>query len=118
MSTIKNAYSALERLLVILHRIRKMLGTTIKIMANLLYIMFHDCLETWSLTLKKERRLRVFENRVLGGIFGGKRDGVTGEWRNLRNEDVHDLYCSPNFVRAIKRPLDGQYYCAILYIAQ
>ena len=58
--------------------------------------------ETWSLTLREERRLRVFENRVLGRIFGPKRDGVTGELRKLHNEELNDLYCSPNIVRLIK----------------
>jgi len=58
--------------------------------------------ETWSLTLKEERRLRVFENRVLRRIFGPKRDEVTGEWRKLHNVTLNDLYCSPNIVRVIK----------------
>jgi hypothetical protein len=49
--------------------------------------------ETWSVTLREEHRLRVFENRVLRGIFGTKRDGVTGEWRRLHNEELDDLYC-------------------------
>ena len=57
--------------------------------------------ETWSLTLREERRLRVFENSVLRRIFGPKRDGVTGEWRKL-HEELIDLYCSPNIVRVIK----------------
>jgi hypothetical protein len=48
--------------------------------------------ETWSLTLRGERRLRVFENRVLRRIFGRKRDEVTGEWRKLHNEELNDLY--------------------------
>ena len=57
---------------------------------------------TWSLTLREERRLRVFENRVLRRIFGPKRDEVTGEWRKLHNEELNDLYCSPNIVRVLK----------------
>ena len=57
--------------------------------------------ETWSLTLREERRLRVFENMVLRRVFGTKRDGVTGEWRKLRNEELNDLYCPPN-IRVIK----------------
>jgi hypothetical protein len=47
--------------------------------------------ETWSLTLRGEHRLRVFENRLLMRIFGPKRDEVTGEWRTLHNEELHDL---------------------------
>ena len=58
--------------------------------------------ETWSLTLREEHRLRVFENRVLRRIFGSKRDEVTGEWRKLHNEELNDLYCSPNIFRVIK----------------
>jgi len=58
--------------------------------------------ETWSLTLREECRLRVFENRVLRRLFGRKRDEVTGGWRKLHNEELNDLYCSPNIVRVIK----------------
>jgi hypothetical protein len=57
---------------------------------------------TWSLTLKEEHRLRLFENRVLKKIFGLKRDEVTGEWRKLHNEELHDLYSSPSIIRIIK----------------
>jgi hypothetical protein len=57
---------------------------------------------TWSLTLREERRLRVFENRVLRRIFGPKRDEVTREWRKLHNEKLRDLYSSPSIIRIIK----------------
>ena len=53
--------------------------------------------ETWSLTLREERKLRVFENRVLRRIFGPRRDEVTGEWRRLHNEELNDLYSSHQY---------------------
>jgi hypothetical protein len=58
--------------------------------------------ETWSLMLREEHRLRVFENRVVRRIFGPKRDDVTEEWRKLHNEELHNLYSSPNIIRQIK----------------
>jgi hypothetical protein len=58
--------------------------------------------KTWSLTLREEHRLRVFENRVLRRIFGPERDEVTGGWRELHNEELHGLYSSPSIVRVIK----------------
>ena len=58
--------------------------------------------ENWSLTLREECRLRVFENRVLRRLFRPKRDEVTGEWSKLHNEELNDLYFSPNIVRLIK----------------
>jgi hypothetical protein len=64
-------------------------------------VILYGC-ETWSLTLKKEHRLRVFENKVLRRIFGPKRDEVTGEWRKLHNEELRDLYSSPCIIRLIK----------------
>jgi hypothetical protein len=57
--------------------------------------------ETWSLTLREEQRLRVFENRVLRRIFGPKRDEVMGEWRKLHNEELRDMYSSPSITRII-----------------
>jgi hypothetical protein len=57
---------------------------------------------TWSLTLRYERRQRVFENRVLKKIFGPKRDEVTREWRKLHNEELNELYCSSNIDPVIK----------------
>ena len=67
----------------------------------ILPVVLYGC-ETWSLTLREECRLRVFENRMLRRIFGPKRDEVRGEWRKLHNEELNDLYCSPNIVRVIK----------------
>ena len=58
--------------------------------------------ETWSLTLREESRVRVFENRVLRRVFGPKRDEVTGGWRKLHNEELSDLYSLPNIVRVVK----------------
>ena len=64
-------------------------------------VVLYGC-ETWSLTLREEHRLRVYENRVLRRVFGPKRDEVTGEWRKLHNEDLNDLYSLPNIVRVVK----------------
>jgi len=67
----------------------------------ILPVVLYGC-ETWSLTLREERKLRVFETMVLRRIFGPRRDEVTGEWRRLHNEELNDLNSSPNIVRVIK----------------
>jgi len=74
----------------------------IKIYRTIIFsVVLYGC-ETWSLILREEHRLRVFENRVLRRIFGPKKDEVIGEWRKLHNEELNDLYSSPNFFRVIK----------------
>ena len=65
-------------------------------------VILYGC-ETWSLTLREERRLRVFENKLLRKIYGPKRDEVTGEWRKLHNEEHNDMCSSPSIVRMINR---------------
>ncbi|KAJ4442625.1 hypothetical protein ANN_04214 [Periplaneta americana] len=67
----------------------------------ILPVLLYGC-ETWTLTLREEHRLRVFENKVLRKIFGAKRDEVTGEWRKLHNTELHALYSSPVIIRNIK----------------
>ena len=67
----------------------------------ILPVVLYGC-ETWSLILREECRLRVFENRVLKRVFGPKRDEVTGEWRKLHKKELRDLYSLPNIVRAVK----------------
>ena len=64
-------------------------------------IVLYGC-ETWSLTRREEKKLRVFENMMLRRIFGPRRDEVTGELRRVHNEELNDLYSSPNIVRVIK----------------
>jgi hypothetical protein len=77
-------------------------SVTIKIYRTIiLLVVLYGC-ETWSLTLRAECRLRVFENRVLRRIFGHKSDEVTGEWRKLHNEELCALRSSPNIIRVIK----------------
>jgi len=69
-------------------------NTSVKIHGTMIFPVLCEC-ETWLLTLRLERRLRVLENRVLRRIFGSKRGDVTGEWRKLHREGLNDLYSSP-----------------------
>jgi hypothetical protein len=74
----------------------------IKIYRNIILpVVLYGC-KTWLLTLREDRRPRVFENRMLRSVFGPRRDEVTGEWRKLHNEELNDLYSLPNIVQVIK----------------
>jgi hypothetical protein len=68
---------------------------------TILPIVLYGC-ETWSLALREEHRLNMFENRALRGTFGPKREKVAGGWRRLHNEELHNLYVSLNITRVIK----------------
>jgi hypothetical protein len=74
-------------------------NTKIKIHRTIILPVVLCGCETWSLTLTEKHGLRVLEDRVLRKIFGPKRDEVTGEWRRLHNEELNDLYSSPNILR-------------------
>ena len=77
-------------------------GIKIKIYRTIiLSVVMYGC-ETWLLTTREQRKLRVFEKRVLRRIFGPKRDKVTGEWKKLCNEELNDLYFSPNIIWVIR----------------
>ena len=67
----------------------------------ILPVVLYGC-ESWSLTLREEHRLRVFENKVVRKIFRAKKDEITGEWRKLHNAKLHALYSSPNIIRNLK----------------
>jgi hypothetical protein len=75
---------------------------------KILPVVLYGC-ETWSLILREEHRLTVLENRVLRRIFKQKKDEVTGVWRKLHNEELHNLYPSSSIIRMImSRRIDGQ----------
>ena len=80
----------------------RLLTKNLKIKKNRTVILPVVLCQTWSLTLREERKLRVFENRVLRRIFGPRRDEVTGEWRRLHNAELNDFYSPRNTVRVIK----------------
>ena len=79
-----------------------LLSKNIKICRTIILPLVLYVFETWSLILREERSLRVFENRVLRRLFGPKRDEVTGEWRKLHNEELNDLYLSQIMIRVNK----------------
>jgi hypothetical protein len=80
----------------------RLLSRNLKYKKNIIVpIVLYGC-ETWSLTLREEHRMRVFENTVLRRIIGPKRVEVTGEWRKLHNGELHNLYPSPDIIRQIK----------------
>jgi hypothetical protein len=87
--------------IVYLHTERHVFRFDCSLVSIILSVGLYGC-ETWSLTLREEHRLRVFENRVLRRIFGPKRYEVTGDWRKLHNEVFHNLYSLPNIIRTIK----------------
>ena len=80
----------------------RLLSKNLKIYRTIILpVDLYGC-ETWSLTLRKERKLRVFENMVLRRIFAPRRDEVTEEWRRMHNEELNDLYSSISILRVIK----------------
>jgi hypothetical protein len=77
------------------------LSKNIRMYRTIIWPVLYGC-GTWSVTLREERRLRVFENRVLRRIFRSKRNEVTGEWRWLHDEEHYDLYSLSNIIRVIE----------------
>ncbi|KAJ4446673.1 hypothetical protein ANN_13370 [Periplaneta americana] len=85
-------------------QVKRLLSKNLKVRIYktvILPVLLYGC-ETWTLTLREEHRLRVFENKVLRKIFGAKRDEVTGEWRKLHNTELHALYSSPDIIMNLK----------------
>ncbi|KAJ4443810.1 hypothetical protein ANN_05591 [Periplaneta americana] len=97
-------YEELEETFDQLPRYQSLLSKNVKVRIYktvILPVVLYGC-ETWTLILREEQRVRVFENKVLRKIFGAKRDEVTGEWRKLHNTELHALYSSPDIIRNIK----------------
>jgi hypothetical protein len=93
---LRNAYKSLLSSHLLSRNVKVKIYKTI-----ILPVVLYEC-ETWYLTLSKEHKLTVFENRVLGRIFGPKQDEVTRKWRKLHNKELHILYTSLNIIRQIK----------------
>jgi hypothetical protein len=90
-------------------------NVTIRIYRTIILpVVLYGC-ETWSLTLRQEHRLRVFEKRVLRKVFGPKRDEMTGECRKLYNEELHDLYSSPSIIRIINEKIKSPLLATVSY---
>jgi hypothetical protein len=98
MTQVEKLFSYFRKIMVMKFLVRLKIGIYKTIILPLVLYGY----ETWSITLKEEHKLRVFENRVLRRIFGPKRDEVTEGWRKLHNEELHDLYSSPSIIRMIK----------------
>ena len=96
------SYYSLEKILSSHLLSKKLKVNAYKTIIDLLPVVLYGS-ETWSLTLREEHRLRVFENKVLRKIFAAKRDEITGEWRKLHNAELHALYSSPNIIRNLNR---------------
>jgi PAS domain-containing protein len=77
-------------------------NVTITVYRTIILLVVLYGFETRSLALKEEHRLRIFWNRVLRRIFGSKREEVMGGWRNLHNEELHNLFFPPNIIRVVK----------------
>ena len=92
-------YYLLEKILSSRLLLKKLKVNTYK--TTILPVVLYGC-ETWSLTMREEQRLRVFENKELRKKFLAKRDEITGEWKKLHNADLHALYSLPNIIRNLK----------------
>ena len=99
--THKHSYYSVEKILSSRLLSKKFKVKTCKTIRPILPVVLYGC-ETWSLTLREEHRLRVFENKVFRKIFGAKKAEITGEWRKLHNAELHALYFSPNIIRSLK----------------